>query len=62
MTFKEMANEFMIKCKVITEQKDHLSDSYLAQQEEKIVLKDKLRVKWKNEVEEATEQLTKTYE
>ena len=39
MTFKEMAYEFMIKCKVITEQKDELSDSYLALQEEKIVMR-----------------------
>ena len=42
MTFKEMADEYLIKCKIISEQKDELSDSYLALQEEKIVLREKL--------------------
>ena len=54
MAFKEMADEYFIKCKMLSEQKDKLSDSYLALQEEKIVLREKLRVEWDKEVEEAT--------
>ena len=37
MTLKEMVDEFFIKCKLLPEQKDELSDSYLALQEERIV-------------------------
>ena len=62
MAFKEMADEFFIKCKMLTEQKDELSDSYLVLQEERIVLQEKLRVECKKEWEGATEELTKHYE
>ena len=62
MSFKEMADEFMIKWKILSEQKDELSNSYLALQEEKIVLREQLRVEWTKEMEEATGQLTKHYE
>ena len=62
MTYKEMADEFMLKWKIVSEQEDELTDSYHALQEEKIVLRERLQVEWTKEVEEATEQLTKHYE
>ena len=62
MTYKEMADEFMLKWKIVNEQKAELTDSYHALQQEKIVLREKLWVEWTKEVEEATEQLTKHYE
>ena len=33
MTFKEMADEFMLKWKIVSEQKDELTNSYHALQE-----------------------------
>ena len=39
MTFKEMANEFMLKWKIVSEQKDELTNSYHTLQEEGIVLR-----------------------
>ena len=62
MTFKELADEFMLKWKIVNEQKDQLTDSYHALQEEGIVLRERLREEWTKEVEEATGQLTKHYE
>ena len=62
MTFKELADEFMLKWKIVNEQKDQLTDSYHALQEEGIVLRERLRAEWTKEVEEATGQLTKHYE
>ena len=62
MTFKEMVDEFMLKWKIVSEQKDELTDSYHALEEEKIILREQLRVEWTKEVEEATGQLTKHYE
>ena len=62
MTFKEMADEFMLKWKIVSEQKDELTNSYHALQEEGIVLRERLRAEWTKEVEEATGQLTKHYE
>ena len=59
MTYKEMADEFMLKWKIVNEQKAELTDSYHALQQEKIVLREKLWVEWTKEVEEATEHLTK---
>ena len=55
MTFKEMADEFMLKWKIVSEQKAELTDSCHALQEEKIVLRERLRVEWTKEAEEATE-------
>ena len=52
MTFKEMADEFMLKWKIVSEQKAELTDSYHALQEEKIVLREQLRVEWTKKVEE----------
>ena len=61
--FKEIADQFFIKCKMLTEQKDELSDSYLVLQEERIVEQEKLRAECKKEWEGATEELiTKHYE
>ena len=60
MTFKELANEFMLKWKI--EQKVELTDSYHTLQEEGIVMRERLRVEWTKEVEEAIVQLTKHYE
>ena len=60
MTFKELANEFMLKWKI--EQKVELTDSYHTLQEEGIVMRERLRVEWTKEVEEATGKLTKHYE
>ena len=62
MTFKEMVDEFMLKWKIVSEQKDELTNSYHALQEEGIVLRERLRAEWTKEVEEATGQLTKHYE
>ena len=42
MTFKEMVDEFMLKWKIVNEQKAELTDSYNALQEEKIILREKL--------------------
>ena len=54
MTFKEMADEFMLKLKIVSEQKDELANSFLALQEEKIVLRERLQADWTKEVEETT--------
>ena len=62
MAFKEIADEFFIKCKLLTKQKEALSDSCLALQEERIVEREKLRAECKKEWEGATEELTKYYE
>ena len=62
MNLKEMADEFFIKCKLLSEQKDELSDSYLALQEERIVEREHVRAECKKEWEKATEELTKHYE
>ena len=59
MTFKELADEFMLKWKIVNEQKDQLTDSYHALQEEGIVMRERLWAEWTKEVEEATGQLTK---
>ena len=55
MTFKEMADEFMLKLKIVSEQKDELTNSYLVLQEEGIVLRERLRAEWAKEVEETVE-------
>ena len=60
--FKELADEFMLKWKIVNEQKDQQTDSYHALQEEGIVTREKLWAEWTKEVEEATTQLTKHYE
>ena len=62
MAFKEIADEFFIKCKLLSEQKDELSDSYLTLQEERIVERERVRAECKKEWEKATEELTKHYE
>ena len=61
-TLKEMADEFFIKCKLLSEQKDELSDSYFALQEERIVEREQVRAACQKEREQATEELTKRYE
>ena len=62
MTFKEMADEFMLKWKIVSEKKDELTNSYHALQEEGIVPRERLWAEWTKEVEEAIGQLTKNYE
>ena len=54
MTFSEMADQFMLKWKIVSEQKDELANSFLALQEEKIVLRERLQADWTKEVEETT--------
>ena len=48
-TLKEMADEFFIKCKLLSKQKEELSDSYLALQEERIVEWEQVRAECKKE-------------
>ena len=60
--WKEMANEFMLKWRIVEEQKEQLSDSYTKLQEKGIITRERLRAEWTKEVEEATAQLTKHYE
>ena len=43
MTFKGLADEFMLKWKMVCEQKDELTDSYHALHKEGIVLRERLR-------------------
>ena len=57
-----MADEFMLKWRIVEEQKQQLFDSYHTLQEEGIVTRERLRTEWTKEVEEATRQLTKHYE
>ena len=61
-TLKGMADEFFIKCKLLSEQNEKLSDSCLALQEERIVEREQVRAECKKEWEKATEELTKHYE
>ena len=56
-----MANEFMLKWRIVEEQKEQLSESYHKLQEEGIITRERLRSEWAKEVEEATAQLTKHY-
>ena len=57
-----MANEFMLKWRIVEEQKEQLSDSHHNLEEEGIITRERLRNEWTKEVEEATAQLTKHYE
>ena len=57
-----MANEFMLKWRIVDEQKEKLLESYNKLQEESIVTKERLRADWKKEIEETIAQLTKHYE
>ena len=57
-----MADEFFIKCKLLSEQNEKLSDSCLALQEERIVEREQIWAECKKEWEKATEELTKHYE
>ena len=59
---QEMANEFMLKWRIIEEQRAKLSDSYNKLQAEGIVTRERLRDAWKKEVEETLTQLTKRHE
>ena len=59
---QEMANEFMLKWRIIEEQRAKLSDSYNKLQAEGIVTRERLRDAWKKEVEETLTQLTKHHE
>ena len=59
---KEMANELMLKWRIVNEKKEQLSESYNKLQEESIVTKERLRADWKKEIEETIAQLTKHYE
>ena len=61
-TFKEMSDEFFIKCKLLSEQNEKLSDDCLALHEEKAVECERVRAECKKEWEKATEELTKHYE
>ena len=45
--WKEMANEFMLKWRIVDEQKEQLSDSYNKLQEESIITRERLRNEWK---------------
>ena len=49
LSFKEMVDEFFIKCKLLSKQKDELSDSYLALQKERIVEREQVRAECKKE-------------
>ena len=61
-TMKEMANEFFIKSKLLSERNEKLSDDWLALYEEKAVECERVRAECKKEWEKATEELTKHYE
>ena len=45
--WKEMANEFMLKWRIVDDQKEQLSDSYNKLQEESIITRERLRNEWK---------------
>ena len=57
-----MADEFMLKWRIVEEQKLQLTDSYHALQEEGILTRERLRADWKKEVEEIIAQLTQHYD
>ena len=61
-TFKEMSDEFFIKCKLLSEQNEKLFDDCLALHEEKAVECERVQAECKQDWVNATEELTKHYE
>ena len=61
-SFKEMADEFFIKCKLLSEQNEKLSDDCHGLHEEKAVALERVRAECKQDWMNATEELTKRYE
>ena len=61
-SFKEMADEFFIKCKLLSEQNEKLSNECYGLHEEKAAALERVRVECKQDWMNATEELTKRYE
>ena len=57
-----MSDEFFIKCKLLSEQNEKLSDDCLALHEEKVVALERVQAECKQDWMNATEELMKRYE
>ena len=59
---KEMANELMLKWRIVNEKKEQLSESYNKLQEEGIITRERLRADWRILIDKHHQQLTKKVE